>query len=83
MKKTVNQFYFDKNGKQIRELDVLKVFHFTGLRGKKHYMYKWVRRDDNGRLAIMHLSAPEERMIPLTSVAGKKCVIADAEIINR
>ena len=32
----------DKNFRPIRVGDVLKVFHFTGARRKKHYMYKQV-----------------------------------------
>ncbi len=32
----------DKNGIAFEEFDVLKVFHFGGARGKKHYMYKMV-----------------------------------------
>ena len=32
----------DKNGREIREGDVLKVFHFTGARRKRYYMYKLV-----------------------------------------
>jgi len=44
----VEQAYNDKKGKEIREYDVLKVFHFTGVneqgRGRKHYyMYKWAK----------------------------------------
>lgn len=31
---------YDKNLRPIMPHDVLKVFHFTGARGKKHYMYK-------------------------------------------
>lgn len=34
----------DKNRRPIRVGDVLKVFHFTGARRKKHYMYKQVTR---------------------------------------
>lgn len=30
----------DKNGRQIERGDILKVFHFTGARNKRHYMYK-------------------------------------------
>jgi hypothetical protein len=30
----------DKNGIPIEPFDVLKVFHFTGPRRKKYYMYK-------------------------------------------
>lgn len=33
---------FDKNGLAIQPYDLLKVFHFTGARRKKHYMYKYV-----------------------------------------
>ena len=61
----VSDCFLDKRGVQICELDVLKVFHFTGARNKKHYVYKWVRRTDKGELAIMHLSAPDEQMVPL------------------
>lgn len=32
----------DKTGRQIERGDVLKVFHFTGARRKRHYMYKQV-----------------------------------------
>jgi hypothetical protein len=31
---------YDKNRRQIHAHDVLKVFHFTGARNKKYYMYK-------------------------------------------
>lgn len=34
----------DKNLIPLRVGDVLKVFHFTGARRKKHYMYKQVTR---------------------------------------
>lgn len=30
----------DKTGREIERGDVLKVFHFTGRRNKRHYMYK-------------------------------------------
>lgn len=30
----------DKTGRQIERGDILKVFHFTGHRNKRHYMYK-------------------------------------------
>ena len=30
----------DKNGRQIERGDIVKVFHFTGARNKRHYMYK-------------------------------------------
>lgn len=31
---------YDKNGIPIERGDVVKVFHFTGARRKRHYMYK-------------------------------------------
>ena len=39
----IEQPYYDKNGKEIKEFSLLKVFHFIGARRKKHYMYKWVK----------------------------------------
>ena len=32
----------DKNGREIMVGDTLKIFHFTGARRKRHYMYKYV-----------------------------------------
>lgn len=32
----------DMHGREIKEFDVLKMYHFTDTRRKKHYMYKWV-----------------------------------------
>lgn len=37
----MNRLY-DKTGREIIIGDVLKVFHFTGSRRKKHFMYKQV-----------------------------------------
>tara|TARA_R110000796_G_scaffold88978_1_gene192344 strand:+ start:1875 stop:2231 length:357 start_codon:yes stop_codon:yes gene_type:complete len=34
------EFYTDKNGKDITHGSLVKVFHFTGARRKKHFMYK-------------------------------------------
>lgn len=36
----------DKNRVPIRVGDVLKVFHFTGARRKRHFMYKQVTRTE-------------------------------------
>lgn len=36
----------DKNLRPIRVGDVLKVFHFTGARRKRHFMYKQVTRTE-------------------------------------
>lgn len=50
-----NKQILDKNGVPIEEFDVLKVYHFTGVRRKKYYMYKLaVLRE--GRLYGAHLS---------------------------
>lgn len=33
---------YDKKGREIIRGDVLKMYHFTGARRKKHYLYKQV-----------------------------------------
>lgn len=33
----------DKNGREIMPGDTLKIYHFTGARRKKYYMYKFVK----------------------------------------
>ena len=54
---------YDRNGYQIRPGDILKVFHFTGPRHKRYYMYKRVDSViDNGPdkpkfLRVMHLDS--------------------------
>jgi len=35
--------YYDQNGKEIKEYSLLKMYHFTGARRKRYYMYKWVK----------------------------------------
>ncbi len=42
---------YDKNGRQVFEGDLLKIFHFIGARRKKYYMYKIVVKNDNFLLA--------------------------------
>lgn len=52
--------YYDENGNEIKELDVIKVFHFIGRRRKKHYMYKWIwlHENENQRYWVAkHLSS--------------------------
>lgn len=34
--------FYDKTGRPLELFDIVKVFHFTGARKKKHYMYKQV-----------------------------------------
>lgn len=76
----VSRVFVDKNGSEIKEYDVLKIFHFVGARRKKHYMYKWVRLDKHGHLAISHLDDSED-LVPLAACSrtGK---IYDAEIVQ-
>lgn len=33
----------DKTGREIRVGDTLKIYHFTGRRRKKYYMYKYIQ----------------------------------------
>lgn len=57
---------YDKNRRPIKVGDVLKVYHFTGKRNKKHYMYKYVYEKvtyPSGQILyhILHLgSNPDE-----------------------
>jgi len=39
----------DKNGREIMVGDTLKVYHFTGARRKKYFMYKFVEEVLPGR----------------------------------
>ena len=51
----------DKNGREILAGDTLKIYHFTGARRRKHFMYKFVdgilpnNRGENTYLKILHL----------------------------
>lgn len=48
--------YYDKNGKEIKQFNLIKMFHFKGVneqgRGRKnYYMYKWIElKESNGKL---------------------------------
>ena len=76
--------FFDKNGIEIREFAVIKVFHFIGARKKKHYMYKWVRLV-NGHLVGMHLAnADPDSWFSFRGMADPKTgIIADVEIVQQ
>jgi hypothetical protein len=53
------QTWYDKNGVEIKEFSVLKMYHFTAaLRREKRYMYKWVKKCpiDNRFLVAFHLT---------------------------
>lgn len=72
----------DKNGLVIKEFDVLKVFHFTGARRKKHYVYKSVRKSPKtGELMIVHLTS-DESWVPMKACCSDE-VWEDAEIVER
>lgn len=77
--------FYDGKGAEIREFDVVKVFHFIGKRRKRHYMYKWVRMNDRGELCFMRLINPDHELVSLRSVS-KRTIAAfiwtDAEIVQ-
>ena len=51
---------FDKNGREILPFDTLKIYHFTGIRRKKHFMYKFVSGFDGRFLKVEHLDSKRE-----------------------
>ena len=54
---------YDKTGREVFPGDILKVYHFTGSRRKRYYMYKLVlkRHEDNEDFfVISHLNLREE-----------------------
>jgi len=89
----IEEPYFDKNGKQIKEFAVLKVYHFKGVneqgKGRKHYyMYKWVKlKEWKGKKywVAQHLSKDDpDSYYHLRSVANKETrIIADTEIVQQ
>ena len=83
--------YFDKKGKQIKEFALLKVYHFLGVndqgRGRKHhYMYKWVKlKEFKGKMywVALHLTKGDDGYYNLRAVADKQTrIIPDCEIIQ-
>jgi hypothetical protein len=73
---------FDKNGRPIERGDVLKVYHFTGLRRKRHYMYKqalgpWTTRDGTTYMRFGHLDLGDEHYVEPT---GR--ILKDYEIVQ-
>ena len=77
--------YYDKNGEQILEGDLLKVFHFIGVRRKKHYMYQVVVMEDSNfpldsvRFPVMSVSS----YLPNSKPHCRMYVIADENRIYR
>lgn len=45
---------FDERGKELKDGQIIRVYHFTGARKKKHYMYKQVSIAQNS-LYGLHL----------------------------
>jgi len=90
---SIEEPYFDKNGKEIKEFAVLKVFHFKGVneqgRGRKrYYMYKWVRlKERKGKMywVAKHLSnKDDDSYYHLRSVADKDTrIITGTEIVQQ
>lgn len=85
------QPYLDKNGIEIKEWALLKVFHFSGGRGnKKHYMYKLVRlreasNGSGGKERYwygLHITKNFGEGYFLRATANEQRVIANAEIVQ-
>lgn len=68
----------DKHGRMILPGDTLKIFHFTGPRRKRYYMYKYVQWEVHGFFRILHLNVRDEHF--LMELDGK--VHPDIEIVQ-
>lgn len=59
------KFILDKKGRKLELGDILKIYHFTGARRKKFYIYKQVISEvskfnnDKSFFLISHLSFPD------------------------
>lgn len=76
---------YDKKDREIREFDLIKVFHFTDHRNRKRYMYKWVKKMTIGKVegfAAYHLSH-DDGYFWLSAIADELGVLRDIEIIQR
>ena len=81
----VEEPYFDDKGNVIREFAILKIFHFVGVRRKKHFMYKWVRlvewKGDKYWVAL-HLSDDSGDYFHLRTLANRCRVIKGCEVVQ-
>lgn len=74
----------DKNGRIIRKGDIVKVYHFTGARRKRYYMYKQclgvtrVFKDGSMAWSFDHLDLGHTR--PYEVLGGE--ILTDYEIIQ-
>lgn len=79
--------YFDKNGIQIKEFSVIKIFHFKGVndqgRGRKnYYMYKWINIVD-GQYVAKHLMDDSGDYFHLRIVADKDRKLTTTEVVQQ
>lgn len=77
---------YDKNKRPIKEGDVLKVFHFTGARNQKMFMYK-IAGIDRGELAgfcasDLLLEAEGKHRYNLSYNSDPRGVLKDTEIVQ-
>lgn len=72
----------DKYGIKIEEFDLLKIFHFTGSRRKKYYMYKWIKKDKETGDLMGYSLDPKGHYFNLYSICNENLMIQDAEIIQ-
>mgnify|MGYP003633966484 CR=1 FL=1 len=75
-----NRPAFDKNNQEIKEFDLIKIFHFTGQRRKKHYTYKHIRKSKEGKLICKHLNECDDGFLYMCLHSLNK---NDIEIIQR
>ena len=81
----VEQPFYDKKGKEIKMYSLLKMYHFTSGRRKKHYMYKWVKikEFDGKRFYIANHLDGTESWFSLHSIADPETrVIKNCEVIQ-
>ena len=82
--------YFDKNGKEIKQFAVIKIFHFKGTneqgRGRKlYYMYKWVQlREWQNKLywVALHLTDDKGDFFHLRSISDIDRKLEGVEIVQ-
>lgn len=83
----IEEPYLDKSGTEIKEFAVLKVFHFTGARRKKHFMYRWVRlMEQNGKKywIAMHLTnGKQDSYSSLRATANNDRKLMGAEVVQQ
>lgn len=81
----IEDSYYDKTGRKIEEFDVLKVYHFTGARRKKHYMYKQVILEESkGKFyyKCLHLTDRSESGHWLKAVCKNQRITFTSEIVQ-